>query len=240
MISNYSIIKGKSVEIVQSATNCPIDVCILMYSPLKKIHPYVVTAAEINKIYAQRHGYTFKYEIIDESSRAELKWSRVRLIRDLLPKYRAIFYLDGDAVFNNHSMRLDKYLNEPGDIVVCSDHPNSGEKLNIGAFLIKRTEWSVGFMDIWYKLKDNSTYQEHSYDQKAISDLLTANQNGEGLHFSIYHASEFNSDIKKVLSGGQRDSFVLHFMDSNTTYRETELLKVLEAVKEENATAIVC
>ena len=199
-------------------------VCILMFSTPNIVDTYAGHAAAVNEAYARRHGYAFVH-VVQPAQHAIPQWEKVRLIRDLLPKYDAVFWIDSDAVFNQLDVSLDRWLADPAEFVGCTDVPNGPYKINCGTMLVKNTPWANGFMQTWWSLNGLPKYNKWANEQEALHDLLNGNVDGCADRVKIEAADSFNSSYPD-LARGRRDTFVLHFMAMSTERRRAELMAV--------------
>jgi hypothetical protein len=197
-------------------------VCILMFSTPNIVDEYAGHAAAINEQYARRHGYSFLH-LVQPSSHPIPQWEKVRLVRDHLPSYDAVFWIDSDAAFNQHDVSLDRWLSDPADIVGCTDVPNGPYKINCGTMLMKNTEWVRGFMTTWWSMCILPKYNKWANEQEALHDLLVGNVHGCANRVKIEAVDAFNSSYPE-LANGRRDTFVLHFMAMPADVRRRELM----------------
>lgn len=206
-------------------------VCIYMFSTPNILPQYAGIAAKINETYARAWGYDFVHEVSTVPDVKYVAWERVRMLTELLPKYSAVFYIDGDACFNDHSKSLDWLLAMPGDVVGSSDHPNGTCAINAGTFLAKNTPWSIDFARKWMSLKWDPRVLEFPFEQKAFNELYKENWNDMKEHVSILPAAAMNSVYTEVISGNAGDTFIVHFMSLDADYRRRELSKIAERLR---------
>ena len=90
----------------------PARVLVVMYST-PNIMSYAGLAEKINRAYCDRHGYSFKHVIGDQDDTSMRPvWKKVFLVRDELKNHDAVFWIDSDAIFNDHSKPLPLGGNE--------------------------------------------------------------------------------------------------------------------------------
>ena len=195
---------------------------IVMYST-PNIVEYSALAARINQRYASEHGYDFVHHVASENVELPM-WDKVGAIREVLTRYDAVFFIDSDAIFNDHGKALDFLLKDKADFAACSDHPNGPYLANAGTLFIRNTPWSRELIDSWWAMRRDPTYHSWAFEQSALDTLLRADTSGR---LRIYPATEFNS-IAHEITEGRRDTFVLHFMGTSSEYRRSELLKQLQ------------
>lgn len=202
---------------------------IVMFSTPNIVPDYAWLAAHINKAYADRHGYAFEHHIRSDAFKVP-QWEKVRVIRDALNRYDSVFWIDSDAVFNQHETSLDRWLDSPVDFLGCSDYPNGPYSINTGTLLVKSTPWSRQFFDLWWSMRRVPKYQKWANEQEALHDLILRNAYKCDGKMEILPCDEFNSSYNDIVHGKRRDTFVLHFMSMNSAIRRSELQAVRRRV----------
>ena len=156
-----------------SAIPAPSRVLVIMYST-PNIMEYAGLAEKINRAYCDRHGYAFKHVIGDQGDTSMRPvWKKAFLVRDEIRNFDAVFWIDSDAFFNDHSKPLP--LDGDEDFLVSSDFPNGPSLVNTGAFLMKSTAFGRDFMDKWCRMmtKVGSPYNnKFPFEQGACEDLI--------------------------------------------------------------------
>ena len=198
-------------------------VCVLMFSTPNIVDEYAGIAARVNEAYAQRHGYDFKH-VVGRSRHAIPQWEKVRLVRAHMASYDVVFWIDSDAVFNQHERSLDEWINDPADFVGCTDVPNGPYKINCGTLLVKTTPWTKKFVDAWWAKNGLPKYNTWANEQEALHDMITSDEQGcaSARKVKIEAVDAFNSDRNQLVAGA-RDTFVLHFMAMTSDERRREL-----------------
>jgi len=106
--------------------------------------------------YCQKHNY----KLFNESDQLDRKrppsWSKIRAARRLLTEEDCdwVFWMDADTVIMNSNKRIEDFLptKDTGiDLVLTRQ---KGESWNAGAWLIRRTEWSLHFLDHWWNMSE--------------------------------------------------------------------------------------
>lgn len=197
---------------------------IVMFSTPNIVEQFAGLAAEVNALYARRHGYGFQHIVEDVplGDRGAMVWKMVDVIWHALhekEQWDAVFYIDSDAVFQNHTQRLDWLFEVPeGHIVGCSDHPNGPSYINTGTLFVRNTPRAKELLRKWSRMRSLDAYQKFPYEQQALEDLAKA----EGYQGIVSRpAEEFNS-VKARVDAGHRDTFVLHMMATPAAQRATE------------------
>lgn len=201
-------------------------VCIYMFSTPNIVPEYTGISSKINEAYAKKWGYDFVHEITSVPDIKYVAWERVRMLQELLGKYSAVFYIDGDACFNDHTTSLDKFMAMKGDIVGSSDYPNGSCVMNAGTFLAKNTAWTREFADTWMSMKTDPRCLDFPFEQKAFSILYNENYRDAKNHVTILPATAMNSIYTDVISGKGSETFIVHLMSLKSDYRKRELEKI--------------
>lgn len=200
----------------------PGRVLIVMYSTPNIVDKYAGLAADINEMYAKRHGYNFKHVIgRDDDTEMRPVWKKVFLVRDELENYDAVVWIDSDAIFNDHSKPLP--LDLPEDFVISSDFPNGPSLVNTGIFIVRKTDFGRNFMRKWTNMltQVGSTYNsKFPFEQGACEDLIRSL--GKDSHNVRVAPAEFiNSIYGKVSRGQFKDLYIIHLMACGADFRKS-------------------
>lgn len=189
---------------------------IVMFSTPNIVSDYAGAAADINKAYADKHGYGFEHSIqhIPSTDRKQMVWKMVEVLLRSLQDAEAVFYIDSDAVFNDQTKSLEWLFRIPGDIIGCSDYPNGNSYINTGTLFVKSTKQAQRLLEMWWALRHDPAYGTFPYEQKALEDVAKQVPGA----IVARPASEFNS-VWKDLRNGKRDTFILHFMAFSSAER---------------------
>ena len=203
-------------------------VLIVMYST-PNILEYADLAARVNEMYAKRHGYAFKH-VIGELDARDMRpvWKKVFLVRDELPNYEAVFWIDSDAIFNDHARPLP--LDTDEEFLISSDFPNGNSLVNTGTFLVKNTAFGRSFMNRWCAMRDdlNATYNsKFPFEQGACEDLIR-NLGPESRFARVYPTEFLNSVYGKVSRGVFENAFIIHLMALPAEFRKAVFRRWLE------------
>lgn len=117
-------------------------------------------AEAINSIYCSKHEYIYHCEKITDKIKLELEgraptWYKPKLIKDVLELYNPdyVLFLDIDAVFTKHHKKIENYIVKDFDLILAQD-VSQHSVANAGVIILKNTEWSKKFLDIWWYLGD--------------------------------------------------------------------------------------
>mmetsp|Transcript_25210 Transcript_25210/g.42531 ORF Transcript_25210/g.42531 Transcript_25210/m.42531 type:complete len:376 (+) Transcript_25210:122-1249(+) len=130
--------------------------------------------------YAKLHGY----EVINANSHIDpsrpVAWSKLKAVRDSLPRYDYVMYVDMDAVIMQPDIAVERliYATERGpsaDIIMQNDWNGP----NTGIWLAKNTAWTAEFLSLAWaqqqlvrKTSSSGVSHPFEYEQRAFHYLL--------------------------------------------------------------------
>jgi SAM-dependent methyltransferase len=121
--------------------------------------PYGAYAESINKKCCEEKGYEYYAEKDDSKLRkiAEdraFTWIKPKLISEHLENYDYVLFMDIDAIFSDHSVRIEEFIDEEFDLVAAEDY-STHSKMNAGVLLFKNSDWSKKFLRDWWDSGEN-------------------------------------------------------------------------------------
>jgi len=105
--------------------------------------------------YCAHHGYDFFVggEDVYDASRPH-SWSKLTMVKKILPDYDYVFFSDSDVVIVNGEIKLtDLVKNDMGDKNFMITRDAIGN-LNMGNFFVRKDDWSFEFLDRMYAQTD--------------------------------------------------------------------------------------
>ncbi|KAM0321598.1 hypothetical protein ACHAQA_010024 [Verticillium albo-atrum] len=97
-------------------------------------------------VYAQIHGYDYKFVHASELSDRHQTWVKVPAIKEALKKYKFVVFADSDALFNQPDVPLEWMLNywnvHPKTLVAMAEDPNSPTNQDPKGWVL----WNTGFV----------------------------------------------------------------------------------------------
>ena len=220
ILSIYFIFVKKNKEGF-NVENANKRICICM-SHTENIYPYSKLTENINRKYADKHGYEFKIFNLEMKDRAP-QWCKIDVVNRLLDEnqYDYLFWIDADAFVNKHDTPLETFItDETKSIIICDDIPNSGREntLNSGTFFVKCNDWSKKFFKELWNYNGNYLY-DHFHEQTMIEEYLKNDWMNAKEQIDVRPATEFNSDINQVYNGQTNDTFIIHLMGLPMDFR---------------------
>lgn len=189
-----------------------LKICIVMIYT-DNIKSYSQITEKINRKYAQKYNYDIIVERQRLASDRAPQWDKVRAVSKHLPNYDYVFWIDSDAIFSNHNIRLEKFINLGKDynILICDDKPNGGY-INTGAMYFKNTKWTRDFLKTWWDIGNNSEYNyKFAHEQTILKTLLMSNKYSAKDNTKIFAVNDFNSNYPSQSTHTDKE-FILHLM----------------------------
>ena len=103
--------------------------------------------------YVKKHGYS----LFDESDSLDTtrppSWSKIVAAKRLLTQEDCdwVVWLDADTVVMNSEKKIEDFLPRDKDLLITEQ---KGGSYNAGAWVIKKTDWSIAFLDHWWNMKE--------------------------------------------------------------------------------------
>lgn len=176
--------------------------------------------------YCAIHNYEFiefKFSNIKEYGPT---WGRVFGIKENLKNFDYIFYLDTDILLTNFDFKISDIIDNDYEIIVgrMPDYV-TGElnHISTSAILIKNSEWSFNFLNLW--LKQTQFINKPYHAKKEHENLSTLGVGGlfyeqSAFHYLYDNQKEFREKIKIIEGINDREStykknsFLIHFARS--------------------------
>ena len=162
------------------------NICVVTgYNYCCREHGEFTTRINLNYCLKQRYNFRAYTRGFDESRFPS--WSKLLFIKDALQHYEWVFWIDADAVFTNHKLRIERIIQAGGDIFICRETPDM--IFSCGVFMIHQCEWSFWLIDeMW-----NTTGWDWlgSWEQSAFNKLWIEGKVGNRMVY--YQMRDFNS-----------------------------------------------
>jgi hypothetical protein len=174
-----------------------------------------------NKEYAKKHGYTYKFIDSGYTDIAPY-WRKVSVVKELLPKYKGILWLDTDAVIFDPSKHLDSITTSRHSMFISRDNWKAKKNhFNAGVWLIKNTPEMNTLMSDWENLYKKDEWLKNS-EGKWHTTGKWSNITYEQGSFTHNILTKYKKYIKwlpcNILQGAiedintSREPFIIHFM----------------------------
>jgi hypothetical protein len=193
----------------------------------RKLDEHIELLVKHNKEYAKKHGYNYKF--ID-SGYTDIPpyWRKVWIVKELLPKYKGILWLDTDAVVFDLSKSLDSIVTSRHSMFIGRDNWRAKKyHYNAGVWLIKNTPEMNTLMSDWKNLYNKDDWLRNSkgkWHTEGEWSKITYEQGS----FTQNIFPKYKKYIKwlpcNILQGAIEDintshePFIIHFMDTLKEY----------------------
>jgi hypothetical protein len=102
------------------------------------------------KKYCEKYSFDFSVFNFDLKDRTH-HWGRILGLKEVLPKYDYVLYLDTDTIILDYNFDLRNFILSCGDFqIVTGPLPNEGH-IGTNGMIFKSTEWNMSFLDFWYE-----------------------------------------------------------------------------------------
>lgn len=118
------------------------------------------------KIYCNQHGYDFHVCETQIDSSRPIPWSKIVLTKDMLKKYKWVFFSDADSIIMNYAVKLESFIDNDYDLIICRDM----HYINTGQYLIRNSSWSDNLLDAIYNQTD--VIHDSLWEQRGLERLL--------------------------------------------------------------------
>jgi len=190
----------------------------------------------VNRLYCTRRGYDIRVHREGFDSSRAMTWNKILFIRQALEDYEWVFWIDADAMFTNHDIPIEKFIQRGGDFFICMDVPAQG-KFNAGVMLLRRCDFTFWMLDeIW---KRNDLANVFFHEQTALNDLYESGKLNN--HVVWYPTRAFNSFTfasPEMLCGApesdyvwQKGDFVAHCPGKRVYEKMSDFAKVIDVCR---------
>ena len=209
--------------------NNKILVCMLCCGNAMQYGKYSI---QINKNYCNKHGYNFQVEknILDNTKHPA--WSKILLIQNLLnTSYQYIFYIDADACFVNHEIKIENFINDKSITIANQNKDFSkprGE--NSGVMLIKNNEISKKFFaDCWDTYE--SCKRSCVWDQQAIGRMLDSKYKNDCKKLTCKQFNSYDGEFARNIGHFhclyEEGDFIIHMLRTSVEYKISKFKQIL-------------
>lgn len=189
---------------------------------------YSAYSFAVNEIYSESHGYVMRH--LDENSgpsydQYDSRWNKVKALEEAIEpkngwgkKLDWIVWLDADAIVLDMNLQIEKVTAAYPDahILMSAEHAGSSTLVNSGMAIVKNSEWSLKFLQMWWTYKNRKLYS----DQEQFDLLYKAMEGSEGFQskIAILPPDAINSD-PPAMTQQKPHNQVLHLMGEHQPFR---------------------
>lgn len=174
---------------------------------------------KINENYCKKYNFDYIFKSTYDGN-IPVYWMKVKIITDMLnnkSKYKAIIWLDSDAVFTNINKSILDILNNKS-MYISRDPPEYNERvLCVGTWIIKNNEIGIKIMNDWLNSYDPSLWTKNdnkwstntpwagiAYEQGTFNEIIYPKYKD---HIDVLPWYIFNNDINN-----NEKSYISHYM----------------------------
>jgi hypothetical protein len=174
---------------------------VTYYTPTGAYKEIGLLGASSKEIYAARQGYEFHRFTEQFDPKWNPSWQKVYA---LLKVMRAaapgdwLFWSDADSILLNHRLKLDRLVGTNADLIISKD----GIGINAGEFLIRCSDWSIGFLESLFQHEDQAFHWEA--EQQAMKRELAKLEEPRVAYVSKRKFNSYMVDYRK-------GDFMIHF-----------------------------
>lgn len=227
--------------------------------PVYNTTNFVSVSAFINKMYAKKYDYTFKFfkPYLDDdlfynckSLKGNLRhpsWSKLLsciMSHKLYPEFDYIVWIDSDCAFNNFNLSILEYLEKQqqntisdvnpfnANFIFLTDQPWYSKEANCGFFIFKNNEESIEILKDWYSYEnvENNNYHDKGHAWEQVAF-------GENYHKKYFNRISLINDIFCIEINDYQ--FLKHYTSGFTSEERVKKLKVISDKIESNFENII-
>jgi len=171
--------------------------------------------SKINEAYCRRHGYEYVRKSFPPRNDRCINWSKIPAIREELHDCDFLFYLDADAFFYSHELKIEDELLpllHDKQIMMSADYAsewirNQPDKPNAGVILMRNSEKIAEMLRVWDESSERPGMEELRFNRYREQDACFQ---------TIWQ--EYADDVKLLkeyyLMNGFCGVFIRHFMNT--------------------------
>ena len=126
---------------------------------------------KINAVYCERHGYEHVVKTFVPRDDRSFHWSKIPAMREELHDCDFLLYLDADAFFYSHELRIEEELIpflEDKQIMMSADLACEGlrhqqDEPNTGVILIRNTKTSADILRVWDESSERPGLEKYRF-----------------------------------------------------------------------------
>jgi len=228
----------------RSCNKHPIAV-LMMNSP--NIPEYAHYATRINYLYTTRYGYSFLVQrcprtddmdkdwYFNSTDEYLFVWSKAALVRQFLPFYEYLLFIDSDAIFYDQNKSIEAFIEEHVGpetcIVAAQDCKNKNlcyhaENLNAGVILFRNSPRTMEILDDWI-YQENHECKDWKYRHPREQQCLNIIREKYKKEIKILPVEEMN---------GSDGKWIHHYMATSAEQRANVFKKYLSTFENDQQT----
>lgn len=135
-------------------------IAVVSYATKNREWLYSITNP-VKQAYCFKHGYDFLFSTENLLPDRHPSWGKLMVVRQVLPRYDWVMWIDDDAMFANFEVDLETIIQFAQKMrprkQVAAIFANDMEGINAGVFLVRNCVESMRIFDLWC---DQATYKK--------------------------------------------------------------------------------
>eukprot|EP01038_Epipyxis_sp_PR26KG_P017691 gene17691-24637_t len=182
----------------------------------------------IHALYCEQNNYQLFVASPEngyEYDKNDQRWNKIKIISTLLNNamfhYQHIVWMDADLIPLDFGMKIEEIIqlysnNNDNDLIISKDiaHQNNGIA-NTGCMIIKNSEWSKSFFELWWNYYDRSL----AMDQHVFDILYHKNELNAQDHIILLRSDAINSNFPFIINQKPYNQ-ILHLAGMSNAYRK--------------------
>ena len=147
------------------------DICICSLSNRPWLYELTQPILQ-NYCNIHNYNYIFRNRIIDINRHPA--WSKLLLIKEILPKYDYVVWIDDDIVITDMDTKISKFIVSHKCVTVQADPKLTDftdirkDDINCGFIIFKNNINTIKFIDDWYNYCDDVSNYEPNWEQDIL------------------------------------------------------------------------
>ena len=147
------------------------NIKVVQYHWGEQNRSYQITR-QINEAYCQRYGYEYVVKTFIPRDDRSPHWAKIPAMREELHDCDFLLYLDADAFFYSHELRIEEELIpllEDKQIIMSADYACEGirhqpDKPNTGVILVRNTGKTAEILRVWDESSERPGLEEFRFN----------------------------------------------------------------------------
>lgn len=213
----YKINNSKKITYNNTQINKNLSNILILSAFTDNISDYGNIGLKNKLEYAEYHNYDIINVESGFNKDRHPAWSKINFIKEYLPEYDYVFWIDADTLIMDFSVKLESFIDgcEDYDFIFTREewwgHLNSDDfvKFNSGVFFTKNTDFSRKILDdVLLEKYDKPNECGYFWEQSAFWNLYNENKFES---FKFYPSKAFNSVYYELELGYDDGDFICHF-----------------------------
>jgi hypothetical protein len=184
----------------------PSDILIIT-AYTENVH-YAAITTKNHQAYCKRRGYRYKvFRDADFAQDRAKCWSKIHFIREAIKESKWVFWIDCDAIFNDWSVKLEKFCLPQFGLVCGIWDENGTPRTSSGTMMVQAGKWAEDYFGkVW---REKRYHMEPPHEERAMLETIQSAERYKKGVFAV-HSRELNA--RPPHYDYEIDDFILHFL----------------------------